>query len=253
VTTSERRSTRSRASAAEPEAQISGVATIELSPGPLADLSGPACGRLLAQLDDLTREPPRALLVRALDGIGAREPRRPTPAGLRDPAAALASFPAPTVAVWNGPAIGAGAEVLLAADLRVVGPDATMAFPEVGDGELPCWGGTQRLTRAGGVSLALRMLVVGDPVGVDDLVRSGLAIVDADPGVRADALAAQLAMGAPRAQAAARDAVQRGRDLTLADALRLESDLNLLISTTDDRAEGIAAFFEKRPPRFTGS
>ena len=177
----------------------------------------------------------------------------PTPAGLRDPAAMLASFPAPTVAVWNGPAVGAGAELLLAADLRVIGPDATMAFPEVGDGELPNWGGTQRLTRAGGVALALRMLVIGDPVDADALVRSGLAVLDADPGARADALAEQLSRGAPRAQAAARDAVQRGRDLTLADALRLESDLNLLISTTDDRAEGIAAFFEKRPPRFTGS
>jgi enoyl-CoA hydratase/carnithine racemase len=165
----------------------------------------------------------------------------------------LASFPAPTVAVWDGPAVSAGAEVLLAADVRVVGPDATMAFPEVGDGELPCWGGTQRLTRAGGVSLALRMLVVGDPIGADELVRCGLAVRDADPAARADALAAQLSRGAPRAQAAARDAVHRGRDLTLADALRLESDLNLLIATTDDRAEGIAAFFEKRAPRFTGS
>ncbi len=84
--------------------------------------------------------------MRALEGIGAREARVPAPAGLRDPAAMLASFPAPTVAVWNGPAIGAGAELLLAADLRVIGPDATMAFPEVGDGELPNWGGTQRLT-----------------------------------------------------------------------------------------------------------
>jgi len=234
------------------EAHISAVATIELSPGPLADLSGSGCGRLLAELDDLVVDPPRALLVRALDGVGAREPRVPTPSGLRDPAAVLASFPAPTVAVWNGPAIGAGAELLLAADLRIVGPDATMAFPEVGDGELPCWGGTQRLTRAGGVALALRLLVVGDPVGADALVRSGLAVLDDDPGARADALAEQLSRGAPRAQAAARDAVQRGRDLTLADALRLESDLNLLISTTEDRAEGIAAFFEKRPPRFTG-
>jgi enoyl-CoA hydratase/carnithine racemase len=218
----------------------------------LADLSGPACGRLLAELDDLFVEPPRALLLRALEGVGAREPRSPTPAGLRDPAAMLASFPAPTVAVWNGPAVGAGAELLLAADLRLVGPDATMAFPEVGDGELPCWGGTQRLTRAGGVALALRMLVVGDAVDAHELVRSGLAVLDDDPGARADALAQQLSVGAPRAQAAARDAVQRGRDLTLADALRLESDLNLLISTTDDRAEGITAFFEKRPPRFTG-
>jgi enoyl-CoA hydratase len=155
--------------------------------------------------------------------------------------------------VWNGPAIGAGAELLLAADLRVVGPAATMAFPEVGDGELPCWGGTQRLTRAGGVALALQMLVVGDAVDAEGLARSGLAVLDADPEARADALAAQLSRGAPRAQAAARDAVQRGRDLTLADALRLESDLNLLISTTDDRAEGIAAFFEKRAPRFRGS
>ena len=175
-----------------------------------------------------------------------------TPVGLRDPAAVLAAFPAPTIAVWNGAAIGAGAELLLAADLRIIGPDATMAFPEVGAGALPCWGGTQRLTRAGGVALALRMLVVGEAVDAETISRSGLAVVDAEPGVRAEALAGQLAAGAPRAQAAARDAVHRGRDLTLADALRLESDLNLLISTTADRAEGIAAFFEKRSPRFTG-
>ena len=208
---------------------------------------------MLAALDDLAVDPPRALLVRAPDGVGEREPRPTTPVGLHDPAALLAAFPAPTVAVWNGPAVGAGAELLLAADLRIVGPDATMTFPEVGDGQLPCWGATQRLTRAGGVSLALRLLVVGEPADANALVRSGLAVLDLDPDARARALAEQLADGAPRAQAAARDAVHRGRDLTLADALRLESDLNLLISTTDDRAEGITAFFEKRPPRFTGS
>jgi enoyl-CoA hydratase/carnithine racemase len=128
-----------------------------------------------------------------------------------------------------------------------------MSFPEVGAGELPCWGGTQRLTRAGGPALALRLLVLGEPVEADDLVRAGIAVRAEDPSERAEELAAALAQGAPRAQAAAREAVHRGRDLTLADALRLEADLNLLIATTDDRAEGIAAFFEKRAPRFRGS
>jgi len=223
-----------------------------MAPGPLADLGGASCGRLVAELEEHAADPPRALLVRALGGIGSVEARVATPQGLRDPAALLAGFPAPTVAVWNGPAIGAGAELLLAADVRVIGPGASMAFPEVGAGELPCWGGTQRLTRAGGVALALRMLVIGDAVDAVILERSGLALLVDDPGAHAEELATRLAAGAPRAQAAARDAVQRGRDLTLADALRLESDLNLLISTTRDRAEGIAAFFEKRPPRFTG-
>jgi len=228
------------------------VAVVELSPGPLADLAGHACAELLSTLEALRADPPRALLLLARRGVGANEPRSPTPAGLHDPAAVLAGFPAPTVAAWNGPAIGAGAELLLAADVRVAGSDATMAFPEVGAGEIPCWGGTQRLTRTGGAALALRMLVVGDEADIDALERSGLAQRADDAVVLATELAARLAAGAPRAQAAAREAVQRGRDLTLADALRLESDLNLLLSTTTDRAEGIAAFFAKRPPKFVG-
>jgi enoyl-CoA hydratase/carnithine racemase len=146
--------------------------------------------------------------------------------------------------------VGAGAELLLAADVRVAGPAASLAFPEVGSGTLPCWGGTQRLPRLTGISAALRLLVVGETFGIDDLTRCGLA----EPGdlAAAELLADRLAQGAPHAQTAARDAVQRGRDLTLVDGLRLEADLGLLLSTTDDRAEGIAAFLEKRPPRFTG-
>ena len=164
------------------------------------------------------------------------------------------AFPAPTVAVWDGPAFGAGAELLLAADLRVIGGRATMAFPEVGAGELPCWGGTQRLTRAGGVALALRMLVIGDVVDAATLVRSGARgarpTIPVREATRARRRSSRAARRARRRPHATRCSV--GSDLTLADGLRLESDLNLLISTTDDRAEGIAAFFEKRPPRFTG-
>ena len=229
-----------------------GVATITLAPVPFADLGAPACAALVATLTHLATDPPRALLLDASDGVGAVEPRVLTPQGLTDPAAMLAAFPAPTVAVWDGPAIGAGAELLLAADVRVVGDHATMAFPEVGAGELPCWGGTQRLTRAGGVALALRMLVVGEEVDPTALERSGVAVRADDPLRYARALAERLAAGAPRAQAAAREAVLRGRDLTMADGHRLESDLNLLLSITSDRAEGIAAFFEKRAPEFEG-
>lgn len=229
----------------------SSTARIELVPGPLADLTALAADGLVAELDRLADDAPRALLLLAQQGVGAEETRPGTPAGLRDPAAVLAAFPAPTVAYWNGPAVGAGAELLLAADVRIAGPDALLAFPEVGRGELPCWGGTQRLPRLAGVAAALRLLVAGHTFGRDELVRCGLAEPAADVTVAED-LADDLSRGAPRAQAAARDAVQRGRDLTMHDALRLEADLNLLISTTGDRAEGIAAFLEKRAPDFTG-
>src|SRR5262245_56675709 len=115
-----------------------GVVTVE--PGALADVTTGDGARLAAELEALASDPPRALLVDARDGAGCTEPRPVTPAGLRDPAAILAAFPAPTIALFDGPAVGAGAELLLAADVRVVGVDATLAFPEVGNGDLPCWG-----------------------------------------------------------------------------------------------------------------
>jgi enoyl-CoA hydratase/carnithine racemase len=228
------------------------VATIALAPGPLADVTSGAGAELVASLTALAADPPRALLVDAGAGVGADEPRPATPRGLTDPAAQLAAFPGPTIAWWDGPAIGAGVELLLAADVRVIGEQATMTLPEVTHGELPCWGGTQRLPRVAGVAVALRMLVVGETVDAATLERAGVAICAPDPGAAARELADQLAAGAPHAQSAAREAVLRGIDLTLADGHRLESDLNLLLSTTRDRAEGIAAFFEKRPPRFEG-
>ena len=90
------------------------------------------------------------------------------------------------------------------------------------------------------------MLVIGDAIDAAALERSGLAVLGDDPR-RARRRARRAACGrARRAQAAAREAVLRGRDLTMADGHRLESDLNLLLSTTADRAEGIAAFFDKR-------
>jgi enoyl-CoA hydratase/carnithine racemase len=228
------------------------VGIVELGPGPLADVTSAPTAALLGRLEHEAASAPRALLLVAPDGLGCPEDRPSTPKGLEDPAAALAGFPAPTVAAWDGPAVGAGAELVLAADLRVIGPRATMAFPEVALGQLPCWGGTQRLTHAVGVSLALRMLLLGEVTDASTLAHAGLGVVSDDPVVCARELAHALSRGAPRAQQAARDAILRGVGATLADGVRLESDLNLLLSTTADRAEGIRAFFAKEPPQFTG-
>ena len=140
--------------------------TVALAPGPLADVTSGAGAELVASLTALTADSPRALLVDAGAGVGVDEPRPVTPRGLTDPAALLATFPAPTIAWWDGPAIGAGAEFLLGADVRVIGEQATMSFPEVMHGELPCWGATQRLPRIAGLALALRMLVVGETIEI---------------------------------------------------------------------------------------
>ena len=160
----------------------SSIARIELVPGPLADLTAPAADGLVAELDRLADTAPRALLLVAAHGVGAEEPRPVTLAGLRDPAAVLAAFPAPTVAYWDGPAVGAGAELLLAADIRIGGPGALLAFPEVGRGELPCWGGTQRLPRVVGRAKALEMFVAAEKLHANEALRIGLvdAVVE-DP------------------------------------------------------------------------
>ena len=156
------------------------------------------------------------------------------------------------MALFDGPAIGAGAEVLLAADIRVVGEHATMAFPEVGMGELPCWGGTQRLPRAGVwrwrcacSSWGRRSTRACSNVPASRWSRPTRAYTRRSS--RAVWRTARRVRRQPRVEA-----VLRGRDLTLADGHRLESDLNLLLSTTRDRVEGIAAFFDKRPPKFEG-
>ena len=123
-----------------------------------------------------------------------------------------------------------------------------MAFPEVGHGRAAVLGrhatAHPRGRRRARAAHARRRRRRSTPATLE---RSGLAVRADDPVSSARRSSpTRLAAGAPRAQAAAREAVLRGRDLTLADGHRLESDLNLLLSTTRDRAEGIAAFFEKR-------
>jgi len=175
-----------------------------------------------------------------------------------DPAAAWAALRPPVVAVVSGACESVGFEVVLAADVRVCGPDAVFALPDLAAGRLPCWGGTQRLARAVRPAEASAMVLLGRPVAADRAAALGLVhavAADPDPAALtalADELVATLLQRGPLALELAKEAVHRGAELPLRDGLRLEGDLNHQLAATADRAEGLAAFFDKRPPDFAG-
>ncbi len=173
-----------------------------------------------------------------------------------DPAAVWATLRPPVVAVVAGGCQSVGFEVVLAADIRVCGPDAVFALPDLAAGRLPCWGGTQRLARAVRPAEASAMVLLGRPVTADRAAALGLVhAVAADAGALtalADEMVATLLQRGPLALELAKEAVHRGAELPLRDGLRLEGDLNHQLAATADRAEGLAAFFDKRPPDFAG-
>lgn len=201
----------------------------------------------------------RTIRVMVLDHVGAdfctgpADDLDPVDLGV-DPAAALARIRVPVLAALRGRCHSVGLELALAADIRLLSPDASLALPDVAQGRgLPCWGGTQRLPRAVGSSRAAAMVLLGEVLDAPAALTAGLAwrIAD-DPRAAADEVAAQLCALGPLALEYAKDAVHRGSELPLRDGLRLEGDLNTLLATSADRAEGLAAFFAKRPPDFTG-
>lgn len=170
-----------------------------------------------------------------------------------DPAAALASLRPPVIVVVDGPCLSVGLELVLAADICLASPDATFGFPDLGAGRLPCWGGTQRLSRAVPPAAATAMLLTGEALSVTRARSLGLVHEVCDsPAQQAEAMAADLCALGPLALELAKEAVHRGSELPLRDGLRLEGDLNHQLAATEDRAEGLAAFFDKRPPDFSG-
>lgn len=173
-----------------------------------------------------------------------------------DPAGALAALRPPVIAACRGRASSVGLELALAADVRMADATARFALADVERARLPCWGGTQRLPRAIGRPRATAMVLLGEELDADTASSAGLVhrVVAAgrlDDAV--DALVAELTALAPLALELAKEAIARGSELPMGDALRLEGDLNHLLQTTADRAEGLQAFFDKRAARFTGT
>ncbi|GIW06660.1 MAG: 3-hydroxybutyryl-CoA dehydratase [Dehalococcoidia bacterium] len=165
----------------------------------------------------------------------------------------LAALPIPTLAAIRGYALGGGLELALACDIRIGTEGCTLGLPEVRYGLIPSWGGTQRLARLVGPGFASELIFTGEPIDAVRAAAAGLLNrVVAEEGLEpaASALAEAMAQQAPIAARYAKEAIQRGLELPLIHALELEGDLYVLLESTADRSEGIAAFREKRPPRW---
>jgi enoyl-CoA hydratase len=172
-----------------------------------------------------------------------------------DVLARLEEHPTPSIAAIDGVALGGGLELALACDLRVASDRARLGVPEVSLGLLPGAGGTQRLPRLVPRGVAVEMLMTGRPLDALTAHRVGLVNELTGDAPALDAalrLGRELAAGPPLAQAAAKRLVRDGLGLALPDAVALERDVVSGLFATEDAAEGIAAFREKRAPRFSG-
>jgi len=167
----------------------------------------------------------------------------------------VADLPMPTIAALSGFVLGAGLEVALCCDFRIATDDATLGMPEVNLGIIPGGGGTQRLPRLIGPAAATELVLLGETVTADRARALGLVNEVTSAGEltsRVAALAAKLAARPALAVRAAKRALRGSQDVSLKEGLRLEQALFALLFGTRDREEGLAAFAEKRSPRFEG-
>ncbi len=160
----------------------------------------------------------------------------------------LEQMPKPTIAAINGFALGGGCELALACDLRYASSRARLGQPEIDLGIVPGWGGTQRLARICGLGSAKELILTGRPVDAEEALRLGLVNAVVDPVLEhALEVAAGLAQKSPLALRVAK------RLLNLSpDALEREAEEFGDLFASEDAKEGLAAFAEKRPPRFVG-
>ena len=161
----------------------------------------------------------------------------------------------PTIAAVNGHALGGGVELMLSLDIRIVSQEARFGLPEITLGLFPGAGGSQRTIRQLPLCRAKEMMFTGDPISADDAVSIGLAnrTVPSDRVLEeAHAIATKIAERPPVALALLRRTLQDGAEMPLRASLAYEQAMIGLAFDTDDAHEGIAAFLERRAPRFSG-
>ncbi len=163
--------------------------------------------------------------------------------------------PKPVIAAVSGFALGGGCELAMTCDIIIAGESAKFGQPEVKIGIIPGGGGTQRFPRTVGKYKAMRYVLTGDLFGAKEANEMGLVseiVPDAEVEKRAVAMAAQIAELPPLAIQQTKESVIRGMDASLETGLTLETRTLQMLFASQDQKEGMAAFIEKRKPKFTG-
>jgi len=184
-----------------------------------------------------------------LTELGERSGRRRVLANLLD------TMAKPTIAAINGFAIGGGLEVAMACTLRIAADTAKFGLPEINLGIMPGNGGTQRLPRLVGKGRAMEMILTGGLIDATEAYRIGLVnqvVPLAELIDHTKQLAGKLASKSPLALKIAKDVINTGLDLSLAEGIQYEQKNFAILCGSEDKGEGVAAFLEKRKPAFRG-
>lgn len=246
-----------------------GIATLTLRrPEVLNALSSALCREIAAALERADQDPAARVLILTGEGrafcAGADLKERDGASqeaiwahnrSIFGVPLALERLRIPTIAAINGPALGGGCEIALGCDLRWAAEGAELGCPEVTRGIIPAAGGTQRLARLVGSSRAFGLVLTGRRIPAAEAHRIGLVDGVVPPGDLLSAVgdvARAIAAAAPLAVRAAKQAIRYGLSHTLDEGLAREGELQRTLYATADCREGIAAFRERRPPRWTG-
>ncbi|MBF6990823.1 enoyl-CoA hydratase/isomerase family protein [Cupriavidus sp. IK-TO18] len=165
----------------------------------------------------------------------------------------LAKLRIPSVAVLHGYAFGGGLELAMACTFRIATAKARMGLPEIKLGLIPGYGGTQRLPRLVGEARATEMVMSGRTVDATEAERWGLVnriVAEGDPVELGTTFMSEFVGYSRCASLFAREAVSRGMATTVSEGLDIEADLSTLAYQTEDAAEGMRAFLQKRTPEF---
>ena len=168
----------------------------------------------------------------------------------------IARFPKPLIAAVNGFVLGGGCELAMHADIIIAGDNAKFGQPEINLGIIPGAGGTQRLLRTVGKSLAMKMVLSGETIGADEALQAGLVAEVIIPELsleRAEELGRTIATKPPLAVRQAKEVILEAFETHLSAGMKYERKAFTVLAATADRQEGIAAFLEKREPQYRGA